>query len=93
MSPVAGNGTATTQPTGLATDGGNPYAPAGTATSNTYRPSGDTGYTGTTMGQQSNYYADPSSKVDHGGYHTGPTGTSVNPYGYDNSRVGAASNF
>ena len=69
-------------------------------TANPYRPSGETGYTGntgnsgftgTTMGPQ-DHQPQYGSGPDHGGYHTGPTGTSVNPYGYD-QRPGAASNF
>ena len=88
MTPV--NGGATTADTGLATDSANPYAVGGTG--NSYRPSHETGYTGTTVGHGNDHYAN-GSKLDHGGYHTGPTGTGVNPYGYDNSRPGAASNF
>ena len=55
------------------------------------RPSHETGYTGTTM-QNDNQYNTYGNKTDHAGYHTGPTGTSVNPYGYDNTGQ-TASNF
>ncbi|KAI9718648.1 MAG: hypothetical protein M1828_006656 [Chrysothrix sp. TS-e1954] len=55
------------------------------------RTSHETGYTGTTM-QTDNQHNSYGAKNDHAGYHTGPTGTSVNPYGYDNTRQ-TASNF
>jgi hypothetical protein len=56
------------------------------------RTSHETGYTGTTAGgtyageKYENTHA-PTHPVipTNGGYHTGPTGTSVNPYGYDNT--------
>ena len=57
------------------------------------RPSAETGYTGTTQ-TQGNQYGGANNKYEtHTGYHTGPTGTSVNPYGYDNAMRGTASNF
>ena len=60
----------------------------GTASYDT-RPSVETGYTGTT--QTTDQYGGSHNKYEPTtGYHTGPTGTSVNPYGYDR---GPASNF
>lgn len=57
------------------------------------RPSAETGYTGTTQ-TQNDYYGGANNKYEtHAGYHTGPTGTSVNPYGYDHTTRGTASNF
>ncbi|KAI9707882.1 MAG: hypothetical protein M1820_004488 [Bogoriella megaspora] len=52
------------------------------------RPSHDTGYTGTTMGTAggANNISPYKPETAHHGYHTQPTGTAVNPYGYDNSR-------
>ena len=73
-------------------------AGAGAGTAYTSQPSyngrysGETGYTGTTQAQ-SDHYGGANNKYDtHTGYHTGPTGTSVNPYGYDHTRS-TASNF
>ncbi|KAF2100036.1 hypothetical protein NA57DRAFT_55967 [Rhizodiscina lignyota] len=54
----------------------------------TMRPSADTGYTGSTMGNNNPYVHDKyntPAMPTHGGYHTAPTGTGVNPYGYDNT--------
>lgn len=63
------------------------------------RPSHETGYTGTTVGQSGD---NPYDKVDsmhgnhaphgtHGGYYTQPQGQGVNPYGYSNT--GTATNY
>jgi hypothetical protein len=65
--------------------GGGLAAPA----ANDVRPSHDTAYTGSTMGNNANHlagdkYAPPVPT--HTGYHTAPTGTGVNPYGYDSTR-------
>jgi len=58
------------------------------------RPSHETGYTGTTAGTGTytgnKYEASPTIPTA-GGYHTGPTGTSVNPYGYGHTT--AATNY
>lgn len=58
------------------------------------RPSGDTGYTGSTMGANNAAYGHDKYNAPpmptHGGYHTAPSGTGVNPYGYDNTRTTAA---
>lgn len=59
------------------------------------RPSHETGYTGTTAGTGTytgNKYEATSAIPTSGGYHTGPTGTSVNPYGYEATRT-AATNY
>jgi len=63
------------------------------------RHSHETGYTGTTAGAADGMYA--GNKYDQhqthvpqatipttGGYHTGPTGTGVNPYGYEQRTAG-----
>ena len=56
------------------------------APDHTVRPSHDTGYTGTTVGNANAYTHDKyNAPATHGGYHTAPTGTGVNPYGYDNT--------
>ncbi|KAK3080885.1 hypothetical protein LTS18_012234 [Coniosporium uncinatum] len=54
------------------------------------RPSHDTAYTGSTVGagnhmHASNKYEPPATA----GYYTAPVGSSVNPYGYDNTRTTA----
>jgi hypothetical protein len=56
------------------------------------RTSHETGYTGTTAGgtytgeKYENTHAPAQPAIPtNGGYYTGPTGTSVNPYGYDNT--------
>lgn len=54
------------------------------------RPSADTGYTGTTQATNDHYGGAHNKYETHTGYHTGPTGTAVNPYGYER---GTASNF
>ncbi|QDS73803.1 hypothetical protein FKW77_005931 [Venturia effusa] len=62
------------------------------------RTSHETGYTGTTAGGT---YSGEKYETTHpthtiptnGGYHTGPTGTSVNPYGYDNTAAKPSANF
>jgi hypothetical protein len=63
------------------------------------RTSHETGYTGTTAGGTGTYTGEKYEPATvqptiptTGGYHTGPTGTSVNPYGYDNTRT-AATNY
>jgi len=50
------------------------------------RPSHDTAYTGSTMGNNNAYVGDKYAPPvpTHGGYHTAPTGAGVNPYGYEN---------
>jgi hypothetical protein len=65
---------------------------------NDLRPSQETGYTGTTAGVDGTYagnkYEPHQSHVPQaaipttGGYHTAPTGTGVNPYGYENRTAG-----
>jgi len=61
-----------------------------------YRTSHETGYTGTTAGHNTytgNKYDSTQPAIPTtGGYHTGPTGTGVNPYGYENTRT-AGTNF
>ncbi len=61
------------------------------------RPSGDTGYTGSTMAPPNshyNKYEGPTNSVPtHTGYYSAPTGTAVNPYGYDNTTRGTATNY
>jgi len=65
-----------------------------------YRPSHETGYTGTTVNSPAHntftgnkYESTPVAPVTNGhGYHTAPTGSAVNPYGYDNTRT-APTNF
>jgi hypothetical protein len=63
------------------------------------RTSHETGYTGTTAGLADNTYAGnkyephqshiPQATIPTtGGYHTAPTGTGVNPYGYENRTAG-----
>lgn len=50
------------------------------------RPSHEAGYTGTTAGTGTytgNKYEPSPTIPTTGGYHTGPTGSSVNPYGYE----------
>jgi len=59
-----------------------------------FRPSHETGTTvgaphGTYTGNK--YEAQPTIPTT-GGYHTGPTGTHVNPYGYENNRT-SGTNF
>jgi len=60
------------------------------------RPSHETGYTGTTAGTGTGTYtgnkyeANPTIPTA-GGYHTGPAGSSVNPYGYEHTT--AATNY
>lgn len=53
------------------------------------RPSHDTAFTGTTAGHHDGTYTGTKYEQSHvptaGGYHTAPTGTGVNPYGYDNT--------
>jgi len=61
------------------------------------RTSHETGYTGTTAGATGTYVGDKYETTHPtipttGGYHTGPTGTGVNPYGYDNTRT-AGTNY
>jgi hypothetical protein len=59
------------------------------------RPSHETGYTGTTAGTGTytgNKYETTPTIPTASGYHTGPMGTSVNPYGYENTRT-AATNY
>ncbi|KAF2233302.1 hypothetical protein EV356DRAFT_487266 [Viridothelium virens] len=53
------------------------------------RPSHDTAYTGSTMAAPGAITTSSPYKpeVAHHGYHTQPTGTAVNPYGYDNTRT------
>jgi len=58
------------------------------------RTSHETGYTGTTAGGTyagEKYESIPAQPTipTTGGYHTGPTGTAVNPYGYDNTHTPA----
>ncbi|KIW06350.1 uncharacterized protein PV09_02812 [Verruconis gallopava] len=63
------------------------------------RPSQETGYTGTTAGMATDTYTGnkyephqthvPQAQIPTtGGYHTAPTGTGVNPYGYENKTAG-----
>jgi hypothetical protein len=68
--------------------------PAAVAADN--RHSHETGYTGTTAGdagtftgnKYENTNANTHIPTTAGGYHTGPTGTNVNPYGYENRTAG-----
>lgn len=65
------------------------------------RPSQETGFTGTTAGHADATYARdsyggdkyhaPATVPTTGGYHTAPTGTGVNPYGYEQRT--AATNY
>lgn len=66
------------------------------------RPSHDTAFTGSTVAAPQTAAYDTTGKpvMDHGGYHTAPTGTGINhshpygeanPYGYDNR--GTATNY
>lgn len=62
-----------------------------------YRTSHETGYTGTTAGHDATYTGNKYESTQpaiptNGGYHTAPTGTGVNPYGYENNRT-AGTNF
>ncbi|KAE9984414.1 hypothetical protein BLS_002445 [Venturia inaequalis] len=58
------------------------------------RTSHETGYTGTTAGEKYESIQPTQPAIPtNGGYHTGPTGTSVNPYGYDNSAAKPAVNY
>lgn len=61
------------------------------------RPSQETGYTGTTAGIGDGYTRDTYASDKYnthatvptaGGYHTAPTGTGVNPYGYESRTAG-----
>ena len=54
------------------------------------RPSHETGYTGSTMAAPgANTTTSPHKpEVAPHGYHTQPTGTAVNPYGYDHTTAG-----
>lgn len=58
------------------------------------RSSYETGYT---SNNTSDAYGSMNNKYEapHSGYHTGPTGTSVNPYGYNNAThpTGTAVNY
>ena len=58
------------------------------------RPSHETGYTGSTVTAPGAATTTSPHKpeIAHHGYHTQPTGTAVNPYGYDNTRT-AGTNF
>lgn len=83
--------------TELGTVGGGLAAPAA---AHDTRPSHETGYTGTTVGGTGNAYdkTEAYPHTTHGGYHTQPQGTGVNPYGYDNSvppthSTGTATNY
>ena len=53
------------------------------------RPSHETGYTGSTAANSAPYTHDKytTPAMPTGGYHTAPTGTGTNPYGYDNTRT------
>lgn len=79
----------TTPAVGLATDGHH----------HDIRPSGDTGYTGSTVAPPGSHYNkyegqfQPQEPTTHIGYYTAPTGTAVNPYGYDNTTRGTATNY
>ena len=62
------------------------------------RTSHETGYTGTTMAQNDAYGTSQYKyeNTGHSGYHTGPTGTTVNPYGYNQQptyTTGTATNY
>ena len=66
------------------------------------RPSHDTAFTGSTVtapgathGTAVGNKYDPTVTSGHGthGYHTAPTGTAVNPYGYENTHPTAATNY
>jgi len=58
-----------------------------------YRTSHETGYTGTTAGHDATYAGNKYESTHPvipttGGFHTGPTGSHVNPYGYENRTAG-----
>jgi hypothetical protein len=61
------------------------------------RPSAETGSTGTTAGTGTytgtKYEPAQTHIPTAGGYHTGPTVTAVNPYGYDHHHTTAATNY
>lgn len=82
------HGTTTTATGGLATDG--PLE---------VRPSGDTAYTGSTMAAPNSTYnkyqqTTPTyTTPEQTTYYAAPTGTAVNPYGYDNTTRGTATQY